>query len=259
MGNVSCVQLPIEETSPIYCSSLNFLRWPLGPKSDFDLSIQKRDEAVRRLLNMGVYMTKLLSLLKSGLTLTFSLASIPAIGQASADVMQYDALGRLISVQAGRGALTKYNYDPANNRSSVNVQRQLDSSWTATSLPHLIGYAASFGGWAADTSAGPGHLTYGPYTTAIPTGSRVGVWRMMTDVISIQQTEIVVTIDVYDSTAGQVLAIKDIARSSFVGPMTYQIVELPFTLNAASAGHSLELRTWFTAKAYINIDRIGYY
>lgn len=217
-------------------------------------------EAAWRLpTNMGVYMKKFSSLMVSSLALILSLGSTPALAQASADVMQYDALGRLTSVQAGRGALTKYNYDPANNRSSVNVQRQLDSSWAATSLPHLIGYAASFGGWAADTSGGPGHLTYGPYTTAIPTGNRVGVWRMMTDIISIQQTEIVATIDIYDSTAGQVLAVKNIARSSFVGPMTYQIFELPFTLSAGSAGHSLELRTWFTAKAYINIDRIGYY
>jgi YD repeat-containing protein len=209
--------------------------------------------------NMGVCMKKLSSLMVSSLALILSLGSTPAFAQASADVMQYDALGRLTSVQAGRGALTKYNYDPANNRSSVNVQRQLDSSWAATSLNHAIGFAESFGGWAAYVTAGPGHITYGPYTTAIPTGNRVAVWRMMTDVISVQQTDIVARIDVYDSTAGQVLAIKDIVRSSFVSPMAYQVFELPFTLSAGSAGHSLEMRTWFTAKAYMNIERIGYY
>lgn len=209
--------------------------------------------------NMGVHMKNFSSLMVSSLALILSLGSTPALAQASADVMQYDALGRLTSVQAGRGALTKYNYDLANNRSSVNVQRQLDSSWAATALPHIIGYAAPNGGWAADTSGGPGHLTYGPYTTAIPAGNRVGVWRMMTDVISVQQSEIVATIDVYDSTAGQTLAVMNVVRSSFVGPMTYQIFELPFTLSAGSAGHSIELRTWFTAKAHINVDRIGYY
>ena len=41
--------------------------------------------------------------------------------------------------------------------------------------------------------------------------------------------------------------------------MAYQVFELPFTMDASRAGHLIEFRTCYAAKAYINVDRIGYY
>ena len=63
----------------------------------------------------------------------------------SATVYQYDALGRLVQVQDGRGIKSSYTLDPADNRSNVTVQQQFATSWEAENLPHVIGFADADG------------------------------------------------------------------------------------------------------------------
>ncbi|MCI4590390.1 hypothetical protein MOK15_15535 [Sphingobium sp. BYY-5] len=182
-----------------------------------------------------------------------------ASAQPSTDQFEYDALGRLVRVQRGEGALSKYNYDKADNRSQAQVQRQFDTSWLATSLNHQIGYADASGGWAAETTSPVSFLTYGPYTTSVPVGERVAVWRIMVDVTNIQTEDEVVTLDVYDATANEILTSRTVKRKEFMAPFSYQIMEVPFSFSSARAGHAMEFRTYFRATSYVKVERIGYY
>ncbi len=186
-------------------------------------------------------------------------ATPAAVAQSSTDQFEYDALGRLVRVQTGQGALTKYSYDKATNRSQVQAQRQLDQYWLATELPHGGGYAEPWGGWAANVTHPTMHMTYGPYTPSVPAGPRTAVWRMMIDVNVAAEDDDVLVLDVYDVTANEVLATRVLRRSEFAAPMSYQIFEIPFHFDASRAGHLMEFRTFFLKRAYTNVERIGYY
>lgn len=169
----------------------------------------------------------------------------------------YDARGRLVSVNDGIGAKSSYALDRADNRSNVTDQLQFSTSWQAQSLPHVIGYADA-GGWAADVSIAPGYLTYGPYTAAIPTGARVGTWRLLIDILNTDDS-LIATLDVWDATAGQQLASRNVTRQQWAAGQAYQVFELPFTLDASRAGHAIELRTYYQNHAYLRVEKVGYY
>lgn len=185
-----------------------------------------------------------------------SLVALPAKAQ-ELTVYDYDALGRLVAT-VDETARTDYEYDDANNRDEV-VQRILfANSWQATALPHNVGYVDG-GGWAADTSLSSQHMTYGPYTTSVPSGSHVAVWRAMIDVVAGAPDDNVITIDVYDATAGQILAIKTIQREDWIADLTYQMFELAFEIDSSRIGHAVELRTFYHSNSYVRLDKIGYY
>ncbi|RDC58903.1 hypothetical protein HME9302_02635 [Alteripontixanthobacter maritimus] len=171
---------------------------------------------------------------------------------------EYDALGRLIAVSDGQGANSRYNYDKANNRTAVAVQKQFTAAWEAEALPHLVGYADG-DGWAANINTSSSYLTYGPYTDSIPTGSRVATWRMLVDVHNSADNSRIVTVDVYDRTANQVLAVRSINRHEFLGKYSYQVFELPFLMTSARVGHRMEMRTFYHGYSYLRVDKIGYY
>ena len=120
------------------------------------------------------------------------------------------------------------------------------------------GYAQA-DGWAADVNQPSQHITYGPYANNIAIGSNVAVWSMMIDVVDAAPEDNVVTIDVYDATAGEILAIETIERKQWLSSFTYQMFELPFQFDASRAGHAVELRTYYHATSYVRIQRIGYY
>lgn len=197
------------------------------------------------------------------LALPVAVMPASALAQASADTYRYDALGRVVAVQAGTGAKTDYTFDSVGNRTAVATQRQLDTNasmetWEAEALPHATGFA-QYAGWAASVGYPTSALTYGPYTNSVPTGAHNAVWRMMIDNNTNPSPDTVVTLDVNDSEADQVLASRTLTWTSFAAPMAYQIFELPFTTTAAQLGHHLEFRTWFAGKAYINVDKISRY
>ena len=188
-------------------------------------------------------------------------SSGPAHGQSSVDTYQYDSLGRLITVQTGDGVKSTYTFDRASNRTSVQVQRQTDTSayqekWEAETLPHNIGFA-QYSGWGANTSSGTGLMVYGPYTNGVLAGSHTAIWRMMIDNNTNPSADTVVMLDVNDSEANQVLASRTLTYTSFAAPMAYQVFELPFTLDASRVGHHLEFRVWYMSKAYINVDWVA--
>jgi YD repeat-containing protein len=195
------------------------------------------------------------------LSLAASIAAPPAYGQSSATTYQYDALGRLTTVQTGDGVKSTYSFDPADNRANVTVQRQTDTNssqekWEAEALPHATGYA-EYSGWAANTGQPVTAMVYGPYTNGVPAGGHTAVWRIMIDNNSNPSPDAVVVLDVNDADANQVLASRALTWTSFAAPMAYQVFELPFTVDSTRVGHHLEFRVWYERKAYINVDWVA--
>ncbi len=181
----------------------------------------------------------------------------PALPQVST-FYTYDALGRLTRVDRPSNAVT-YTYDPADNRSNVTSVNPYATYWEAEALFHNTGYAQG-DAWVA---GGPGvpsnHMIYGPYTTGVPTGNRVAAFRMALDVPSNPSPDDqIVVIDVYNATAGQLLASEIIQRKRWALPLTYQTFELPFTLSAGQVGHMLEFRVYYIGHSYILVDKVGY-
>ena len=185
--------------------------------------------------------------------------SASAFAQSSADLYSYDAKGRLIQVQTGQGVKSAYSYDRSDNRSRLTVQKQLDISWTSTALYHQTGFAESGGGWAANIYSPQGYMTYGPYTNSVTAGHRMAVWRMLVDDAKYPDPATIAILDVYDATTGETIASRTLTWTSFAASGAYQIFELPFTVDAGRAGHSFEFRTYYTARAYLNVERVGFY
>lgn len=122
----------------------------------------------------------------------------------------------------------------------------------AEHLNHNVGRAEGEG-WSATTALdGPGHLSFGPYTWTIAPGPRVASWRLLIDVVAAAD-HAVLTLDVFDAAAGRVLARREVRRRTFLAPMTWQELELPFT---AAAGQQLEFRVYWHDTAYARFDRV---
>ena len=125
----------------------------------------------------------------------------------------------------------------------------------ATELPHVIGYADA-NGWVADTSMSPGHMTYGPYAAVSP-GARNGVWRMMVDDVSIPDTLPVVTLDVWDANANELLASVTFDRHAWGAANTFKEFRIPFVQGDVRTGHAMELRTYYHRAAKVTVQWIG--
>jgi YD repeat-containing protein len=190
-----------------------------------------------------------------GLFAALLLFGAPSASSQELTQYQYDAQGRLVST-IDEAAHTDYSYDNASNRQQVDQRVLFNASWLATALPHNVGFPDA-GGWAAQVALGAGHMTYGPYTTSLPAGSHVAVWQIMIDAIN-GANDNIVTIDVYDATAGEVLAIETFQRNEWLGNLTYQMFEVPFIITPARVGHSIELRTFYHANSYVRVQKIGY-
>lgn len=172
----------------------------------------------------------------------------------------YDVHGRLASVHrdtSSASLVTSYGLDSADNRSERASGPTMTAVWEAETLPHLVGFAEA-DGWAANINQAESYMTYGPYTTSVPVGDRVAVWRMMVDVANVSGSAPAVRLDVYDATAGQVLASVDLSHSSWRIGWTYQWFEVPFQMDASRAGHMMEFRTYFIPIAHVRVDKVGY-
>ena len=125
-----------------------------------------------------------------------------------------------------------------------------------TDLLHMVGYPEAEG-WACSTAdPTPGHMCYGPYTTAFGGGSHVADFHLMIDVNAPPAVnDKVATLDVHDPATGT-LAVLEVDRFDFNGAMTPQIFSLPFT---SSPGSTLEFRVYWHANAYLQVDKIHVY
>jgi|GEM_PF-4813172 len=123
-----------------------------------------------------------------------------------------------------------------------------------SSLFKLVGRADG-DGWSANTTAdSQGRLIYGPYATHWGDGAKNAVFRLMVD--SITTGGNVVTVDVYDATADQVIATRAIPRSSFTQPYMYRDFSLGFSLDNR-LGHAIETRVYWHDISYVKVDKIS--
>lgn len=133
------------------------------------------------------------------------------------------------------------------------VGGEFEWGFNNTQLFHQVGQQ-EFDGWAGNPSLDPpGYLCYGPYTTVIYPGPMDATFALMVD--SNIGNDIVATIDVYDVTANQILASKDVKRSDFSASWQYEQIHLNFYVPAWN--HTLEFRTFFHDVATIKHEWVG--
>lgn len=129
-------------------------------------------------------------------------------------------------------------------------------SWvfqSEASIYHQTGTAEGDGWTACPDRDAAGYLAFGPYTTQILPGSAIAEFRLMTK-SQPPSGVAVVTLDVYDSTAKQIIAIRSLYDYDFGAVLTYQQIGLPF---AAHAGHALEFRTYWHKVVAVKQDRVS--
>lgn len=122
-----------------------------------------------------------------------------------------------------------------------------------THLNHGVGRAEA-DGWAANVLDEPGHLIFGPYASDWGDRSITATFRIMIDVVNMSAEE-VVTIDIFDATAQEVLASTPLTRSQFNAALAYQ----DFELNADLSGrldHQFETRVFWHDISYVRVDRV---
>jgi hypothetical protein len=189
--------------------------------------------------------------------------SISCAGSAVAQEQQsyaYDVHGRLVSVHRDgptASLVTGYGLDGADNRMSRTSVATMTAVWEAESLNHYTGFAEA-DGWAANAQQPQSLLIAGPYTTAVPVGSRVAVWRMMIDGSLSSDLSPVLKLDVFDLSTMEVLVEVYLPRASWRADWTYQWFEVPFQMDAARAGHIMEFRVHYIPSAHVRVDKVGY-
>ncbi len=149
--------------------------------------------------------------------------------------------------------------------SSIEARRRLElpgahdgvpvtrSAEAETDLLHEVGRPDGDGWSASVTVDDPGYLVVGPAATDWGGGAATVDARLMVD--DHTGDEVVVTLVVFDVTAGQVLASRAIRRNEFAARMTYQSFEIEFELTGA-CGHALTTRVWWHGNAYVRVDRL---
>lgn len=124
----------------------------------------------------------------------------------------------------------------------------------ANDLRHNFGRADA-DGWSAATALDEkGTMLYGPYATDWNGASAQATFHLMVDNNSADDLP-VATIDLYDSTAGEILAIQDIHRKSFTGTMTYQDFSVSASI-AGRTGHALETRVYWHDVSYVRVSGV---
>ncbi len=122
-----------------------------------------------------------------------------------------------------------------------------------TDLSHDFGHLDG-DGWAAtidDPSSG--YLVRGPPTTKVPGGWHTAGFLLAIDAPDATDNPVVAKLDVYDGSAGKVLAHRDVTRHEFQAAGAFQPFPLVFD---ALAGHALEFRVQFTKKSWLSVDAV---
>ena len=145
---------------------------------------------------------------------------------------------------------------PAPVQDLIQLHSQSEQ-WQAEgpSLDHETGRLES-DGWLCQVGidAPNLHMIYGPYDTTVPAGANTAQFRLSVD-NNTANDDPIVSVDAYDSTAGQVLASEVITRTQFPVAAQYTGFSLPFTV--AADNHALELRVYWYGNAYTKVDWVG--
>ena len=181
--------------------------------------------------------------------------SYPATGQARPSAptsiggvaQTYDASGNLTS-----DGLRTYTWDGANRLKTATTGQAVPLTFGPSQIPHGVGRADS-DGWSANTTQdNAGHLTYGPYTTAVSSGAQTASWEFAIDNATADNL-VVAIVDVYNYSTNTVLGQRAIRRSEFTSTMTYQTFTVPFSMAPGSGGQQVELRVWWADTAYLRL------
>jgi hypothetical protein len=120
-------------------------------------------------------------------------------------------------------------------------------------LGHSVG-RVSGDGWQANASLdSAGHMIYGPYDPNVPVGNRKVTYRLKVDNNSVDNA-VVATIDVWDATAGAVVAQSNITRQQFTAADQYQDFNLVFDQTALN--HRLEFRVYYQDNSILTVDKV---
>ncbi|MBI5511234.1 MAG: hypothetical protein HY903_20935 [Deltaproteobacteria bacterium] len=122
-------------------------------------------------------------------------------------------------------------------------------------MGHVVGRAES-GGWAAATALdAPGHMLFGPYTTAVTVGHHTATFRLLVDNNTADNLR-VVRLEVYDYTANRMLgATRDVHRRDLSAAFQYQDFAVGF--DVPTAGHQLEFRVYWDDTSYVKVDKVS--
>lgn len=93
-------------------------------------------------------------------------------------------------------------------------------------------------------------MNFGPYTTEVVPGPRTAVFRLQVDNNTADNYRILY-IDVYDATAGRVVASRYIRRREFTSANRWQDFRLSFV---AETTRRYEFRVKWLGGAYVKID-----
>jgi len=123
-----------------------------------------------------------------------------------------------------------------------------------TDLLHQVGRQEGTA-WSANTIADTAeHMAYGPYARDWPETTLTVTFRLMIDVVN-NNPEQVVSIDVFDSTAGQVLADRGLLRNEFNQNFVYQDFTLTVDMTGRG-GNAMEARVYWNDTSYVRLDYI---
>lgn len=120
-------------------------------------------------------------------------------------------------------------------------------------LGHSVGRVVGDGWQANPTQDNAGHMIYGPYDSNVPVGNRKVTFGLKVDNNTLNNLQ-VATIDVWDATAGVVVATQNVLRQQFTAANQYQNFSLTF--NQTAINHQLEYRVYFNDVATITVDKI---
>ncbi|RXZ77666.1 hypothetical protein EBB07_30110 [Paenibacillaceae bacterium] len=128
-----------------------------------------------------------------------------------------------------------------------------DTSYATSPFNHDVGRADG-DSWSANVNQdGPGFILWGPYVTSLPAGPLTTTFKIKIDSIA-GNNDNVIRLDVRDGSTGQDLASFDVYRNQFKANNKYQDFSLSYT---NVAGHPLEFRVRYLAKAKISIDKVA--
>ena len=110
-------------------------------------------------------------------------------------------------------------------------------------------------GWSANTvDDAAGHLAYGPYATDWPEAILNVRFRLMVDVVT-NNPQQVVSVDIFDATAGQVLVTRAILRNEFAEPFVYQDFDITVDTFGRN-GNAFEARVYWNDISYVRLDSV---
>lgn len=141
--------------------------------------------------------------------------------------------------------------DSTVNQTST-VTPPVSYAWDARSLPHAVGQWEA-DGWSVHANV-QGHMVYGPYESRLPFAPLRAWFSLLVDNNSANNDPLM-NVDIYDATAGQIVASRVIRRGEFSGAQQWQWFHLDFDWRYRN-GHQLETRVYTYGKSYIKLNQV---